>query len=69
MPPLIVPPLVKWSLAALGGAAIVRWVVGEMHRVNAELARVNAASTIDPVTRERLPKLRRDPKTGDYRVM
>jgi hypothetical protein len=69
IPPIIIPPLVKWSFAALGGAAVLRWAVKEVRRINDELDRVKAASTIDRGTREALPKLRRDPATGHYRVM
>ena len=39
MPPIIIPPLVKWTLGALGAAAVVHWVVKEVRRVNAELDR------------------------------
>ena len=34
-----------------------------------ELERVRAASAVDPVTRQALPTLRRDPHTGEWRVM
>ena len=39
MPPFIIPPLVKWTLVALGGAAMVHWVVREVKRANEELER------------------------------
>ena len=68
MAPFFVPPLVKVALAALGGAAAVHWVVKEIRRVNAELDRVRAAPTLDPVARRRLPTLRRDPKSGEWRL-
>ncbi len=68
MPPIIIPPLLKWAFAALGGAAIVHWAVKEVRRVNDELDRVKAAPAKDAVRREALPTLRRDPQTGDYRV-
>ena len=69
MPPFIVPPLVKVTLAAIGGAAAVHWVVREIRRVNAELDRVKAAPTMDAVARHKLPTLRRDPTSGEWRVM
>ena len=69
MPPLIIPPLVKIALGALGAGALIRWVVKEVRRINAELDRVKTASAIDPATRESLPTLRRDPHSGDWRVM
>jgi hypothetical protein len=68
MPPFIIPPLVKWAAIALGGAAITRWVVKEVRRVNEELDRVRAMPAMDPVTRKRMPTLRRDPKTGQWRL-
>ena len=37
MPPILLSPLVKWSLAALGGAMVVHWVVKEARRINEEL--------------------------------
>ena len=69
MPAIVIPPLVKWTLGALGAAAVVHWVVKEVRRVNEELDRVQAAPAADPVRREALPTLRRDPSTGDWRVM
>jgi hypothetical protein len=68
MPPFMVPPLVKFALAAAGGAAAVHWVVKEIRRVNAELDRVRAAPTIDAVARRKLPTLRRDPASGEWRL-
>ena len=54
---------------SLGAAAIVHWVVKEVRRINAELERVQAAPAVDPLVRQALPTLRRDPRTGDWRVM
>jgi hypothetical protein len=67
MPPLVIPPLVKWAMVALGGAAAMHWVVREIRRVNAELDRVRAVPPMDPAARSRLPTLRRDPKSGEWR--
>ena len=62
---LPVPPVIAWTLAAVGAVAISKAVAKQWRRVNAEFdARSRAA---DPVSREHLPKLRRDPKTGEYR--
>jgi hypothetical protein len=66
MPPVFIPSLVKLALGALGAGAVVHWVVKEVRRINAELDRVKTATAIDPAT---LPKLRRDPRSGEYRVM
>jgi len=67
MPSLLLSPLVKWSLAALGGAMIVHWAVKEARRINEELdqaRRVKARIT----DAENRPTLRRDPRSGEYRL-
>jgi hypothetical protein len=67
MPSFLLPPLLKWSLAALGGAVIVHWAVKEARRINEELdqaRRVKARIT----DAENRPTLRRDPATGEYRL-
>jgi hypothetical protein len=66
MPPFLLSPLVKWSLAALGGAMVVHWVVKEVRRVNEELEARRASVKIRD--QERRPTLRRDPATGEYRL-
>jgi len=66
MPPFLLSPLVKWTLAALGGAMVVHWVVKEARRVNEELDRAKRATTRIS-ERENLPTLRRDPSSGEYR--
>jgi hypothetical protein len=73
MPPLVVPSLVKLALGAAGAAAVVHWAVKEARRfaqeLNAqELDRVKVRA-VDPFRREALPTLRRDPATGEWRVM
>jgi hypothetical protein len=66
MPAVLLSPLVKWSLAALGGAMVVHWVVKEARRINEELD--NAKRVKVRVTdQERRPTLRLDPRTGEYR--
>jgi hypothetical protein len=66
MPPFVIPPLVKWTLVALGGAAAVHWVVKEVRRVNEELDRAKAMVRVRD--QRRLPTLRRDPLTGEYHL-
>jgi len=68
MPPLVIPPLVKLALGAVGAAAIVHWAVKEARRFGEELDRIKVR-TVDPFRREALPILRRDPATGQWRVM
>ena len=65
MPPFLLSPLVKWTLAAVGGAMVVHWVVKETRRINEELDRAKRAVKISD--RENRPTLRRDPSTGEYR--
>ena len=67
--PIVIPTLVKIALGALGTAAVIHWVAREVRRINDELERVRAASTIDPRQLQALPTLRQDPRTGDWRVM
>jgi hypothetical protein len=69
MAPIIVPPLVKLALGAAGAAALVHWVVKEVRRINEELNRVSAAPAADTMQRQALPTLRRDRRTGDWRLM
>ncbi len=66
MPAFLLSPLVKWSLAAAGGAMVVHWVVKEARRINEELdsARQVRVRVSD---RDSRPTLRRDPLTGEYR--
>jgi hypothetical protein len=68
MPPLVISPLIKLALGAAGAAAIVHWAVKEARRFGEELNRVKVR-TVDPLRREALPTLRRDPATGEWRVM
>ena len=65
MPPILLSPLVKWSLVALGGGMVVHWVVKEARRINEEL---DAAKRVRvPISdRENRPTLRRDP--SDRRI-
>jgi hypothetical protein len=66
MPTFVIPPLVKFALGALGAGAIAAWAVKEFRRINDELERMK---TVDAVARRDLPTLRRDPRSGEWRVM
>jgi hypothetical protein len=67
MPPILLSPLVKWTLVALGGSMVVHWVVKEARRINEDLD--NARRVKVPITHaEQRPMLRRDPTTGEYRL-
>lgn len=69
MPPILIPQLVKFALGAAGAAAAVHWFVREARRINRELDPVQTAPVADQAMRRTLPTLRRDPQTGDWRVM
>jgi hypothetical protein len=60
------PPVLALALGMIGAAVVVRWCVKEVRRVNAELDSVRGAP-VEPIDREALPKLKRDPQTGEYR--
>jgi hypothetical protein len=63
---LPLPPVISWTLAAIGAVAISKVLAREWRRVNAELdAQARAA---EAVARDQLPTLRRDPQSGVYRL-
>jgi hypothetical protein len=66
--PFVIPPLVKFALGALGAGAIAAWVAKEVRRINDELERMKTVP-VDAVARQDLPTLRRDPRSGEWRVM
>jgi len=61
------PPVLVLALGVFGAAALVRWCYKEVRRVNAELDGLRAKAPVDPADRATLPKLKRDPQTGEYR--
>lgn len=67
MPPFIIPSVVKFAVGALGAGVIVHSVMKEVWRISDELGRAAKGASIDP-PREELPTLRRDPRTGEWRV-
>ena len=60
-------PLLAVTLGMAGAFALVRWCVKEVQRVNSELDGVRGQAPVDSVDRNALPKLKRDPKSGEYR--
>ena len=66
MPPFLISPLVKWTVVALGGAAMVHWVVKEVRRINEELDQARRAVRVP--SSERRATLRRDPASGEFRL-
>jgi hypothetical protein len=64
------PPVFAFAFGVMGAAVLVRWCIKEVRRVNAELDDVRGQAgqaAVEPIDRNRLPKLRRDPTTGEYR--
>jgi hypothetical protein len=60
-------PVLALALGVMGTAVLVRWCVREVRRVNAELDAVRERAAMEPINRDRLPTLKRDPRTGEYR--
>jgi hypothetical protein len=60
------PPLVAWTLGAIGAVVVMKLITREWQRINAELDQARPIRVTDP-ERARLPTLRRDPRTGEYR--
>jgi hypothetical protein len=60
-------PVMILTIGVVGAAALVRWCVREVVRVNNDLDVVRAQASVEPFDRERLPTLKRDPRTGEYR--
>ena len=61
------PPVFVLALGLMGTAALVRWCVKEVQRVNADLDDVRTTSAVEPIDRGTLPTLTRDPASGEYR--
>jgi hypothetical protein len=60
------PSLVAWTLGAIGAVVVMKLISREWQRINGELDHVRPVRVSDP-ERARLPTLRRDPATGEYR--
>jgi hypothetical protein len=67
---LPLPPVIAWTLAAIGAVAVSKVLAREWRRVNAELDAQEQASerASQRVARDELPTLRRDPASGVYRL-
>jgi hypothetical protein len=61
------PPVFALALGLMGAAVLVRWCVKEVRRVNAELDEMRERSVPEPIDRDALPTLKRDPQTDEYR--
>jgi hypothetical protein len=60
------PPFVAWTLGAIGAFVVLKLISREWQRINGELDNARPVRVTDP-ERARLPTLRRDPRTGEYR--
>jgi hypothetical protein len=60
-------PILALALGMMGTAVLVRWCVREVRRVNAELDAVRERAATGHIDRNALPKLKADPRTGEYR--
>src|SRR5262245_8850449 len=60
------PPIIAWTLGAIGAFVVMKLISREWQRVNNELDEARPVRVTDP-ERARLPTLRRDPVTGEYR--
>ena len=60
------PTVIAWTLGVIGTAVVMRLIGREWQRINNELDEARPVRVKDP-ERARLPTLRRDPATGEYR--
>ena len=60
-------PVMILTIGIVGAAALVRWCVREVVRVNSDLDALRAQASVEPIDRKQLPTLKRDPRTGEYR--
>ena len=68
MPPFLIPPLARIALGALGAGAAIHWIAKEVRRLNEEFERARSATAVDAGVRSTFPTLRRDPRSGEWRV-
>ncbi|MGV3635439.1 MAG: hypothetical protein ACO1NY_13905 [Pseudorhodoplanes sp.] len=64
----IVPRLVMWAAGVVAGLAIASLAKREYGRVNEELDEARLAPAASKAERSQHPTLRRDPRTGVYRL-
>jgi len=64
----IVPRLVMWAAGVVAGIAIAKLAKREFGRVSEELDEARLATVASRAERAQHPTLRRDPRTGVYRL-
>jgi hypothetical protein len=62
---LPLPPVIAWTLGAVGAVFFSKLLAREWRRVNAELDAMERATA--PMRPQEIRKLRRDPESGVYR--
>ncbi len=62
---LPIPPVIAWTLGAVGAVIMTKLLAREWRRVNDELDAQER--TADQMRPQKIPTLRRDPRTGVYR--
>jgi hypothetical protein len=68
MPPFLISPLAKITVASVAAGALISWAVKEVLRMKQELEYLRTVPDVDASVRQTFPTLRRDPQTGDWRV-
>jgi hypothetical protein len=68
MHPIVISPLIKIAIGVISAGAAMVLAAREMRRISNELERMKAAPNLDAATRKSLPTLRRDPRTGEWRI-
>jgi hypothetical protein len=63
--PVFITPLIGWALGALGAAVVAKVLAREWQRVNDELH--PGEPLAEAPAPDKMPALRRDPKSGVYR--
>jgi hypothetical protein len=61
---LPIPPVIAWTIGAIGAVVMSKLLAREWRRVNAELDAQERAAEVRP---QEVRTLRRDPVTGVYR--
>jgi hypothetical protein len=69
MPSILISPVARIAIGVLGAGAVIHWIAKEVRRINEELDRVRTTPTVDASVRRTFPTLRRDPRTGEWRVI
>jgi hypothetical protein len=62
----MMPPIVAGAFVAAAAAVVAKVVASEWHRINAML-HPQQPEPVRETVRQKLPTLRRDPRTGIYR--